>query len=211
MSILSPTPGEVFIFRSHKRLTTNPLLGWVNTYEFEAGASTLYANLLEAANLVIDMEIGLHLSDAEFFKRVISTWVADGIPYNPASFVSIETPGLVGDRTAGDPLSLQNVLQVNRQVPTGRQGKLFYRRVLAESEIVSPAGDPVLLPVPAASLQGLLDAAQTGVAFAPYLTPLNPEGNFVMEAVGQASRYISSFEVAAAKIVKYNHRYFDRT
>lgn len=210
MSILSPVPGETFMFRSHKRLNSNPSLGWVNTYEFVAGSATTHLNLLQAMGGVVEMERSIHLSEAVFFKRVVSTWVPDGTPYDPAAFLSVSTPGLVGARSATDGLPLNIVAQVNRQVPIGRQGKLFYRRVLAESEITSPAGDVVITPAAEAAIQAEIDLAQTSPLMAPYLLPFAAEGNYAMLAVGQTPRLITAFVLSGARVVPYNHRYFDR-
>lgn len=209
MSILDPTPGEVFMIRLHKRLSTNPALSWVNTYEFLAGSTTEYTNLIACKDGLLELEEAIHLSDVQFFKSVISTWVEDGTPYDPTSFVSITEAG-VGQRSAADPEPLNVALRVNRQVATGRQGKLFYRRVLAESEVQSPAGSASLTTLAAGALQTLMDGVIGGTTLAPYFDITDSLGNICMTDNAGNTRLVTDLLVNGVSVVSYNHRYFDR-
>lgn len=209
MSVLIPTEGEDFMIRIHKRLTTSPLLDWVNTYEMEAGSTTSLASLQNLALLLYQMEQSLHQTDVEFFKYVISTWVPDGAPYNPTSFVAVTLVGVFGLNAATPGMSLHNCLQVNRSVVGGRQGKIFYRRVVGEGDVSSPNGELVLAPASKAAYQGFIDAEEAG-DLADYLAGgATTVGKLVMKSA-LSTRQIGGFLVDTAKVVKYNHRYFDR-
>lgn len=211
MSILAPVADEQFMFRIHKSLETNPALGWVNTYEYVATTGAEYGDLVNLALQLTAMEVAIHQEDVLFQKYVISTWVPDGVPYDPTSFVSSSLVGVAGTNAATPGLSLHNCLQVNRQVPTGRQGKLFYRRVLSEGDVSSPAGDPVALTASLIGLRGLIEDVTTGLGMNAFFTgPDSLVGYLAMIGTGGATRPISAFDPVAAKVVPYNHRYFDR-
>lgn len=139
------TAGEVYTLRFYKKLATNPAVVWANTYEIynQAGGQspediqTVLANISAA-------EKTLHLNSVVFDRAVASTWVPDGEPYNPASFITYPLSGAGSIVPSSPALGLSNCLQVRRVVTYGRNGRSLYRGCLAEGQTIAPAGDPVL-------------------------------------------------------------------
>lgn len=199
------------MIRIHKKLSTNPSLGWVNSYEYVAAEDAEYGDTIGLVNQLIAMEQAIHQVDVVFGKYVISTWVEDGAPYNPSSFVSVTLVGLVGLNTNGAPMSLHNCLKVKRAVGMGREGTILYRRVLGEGDVSSVAGDLVVSPAALATYTALIEDSTTSMAMEPYFTGLSSAvGYLAMIGDVDEVRPITSLAAAGGSVVKYNHRYFNR-
>jgi hypothetical protein len=140
MSFFEPDIGEAFTFRVVKSHTLNPSLKWENLYEVRNRTAAVPADLVTAGMDVVAFEQALHYDFVQFETLTVSTWVPDGVPYNPDSFVTVPI-GSTGERTLGsDPVSLVHCLRAQMQVESGRMGFRLYRGCLAEGEIQSPAG-----------------------------------------------------------------------
>jgi hypothetical protein len=144
MSYLEPEVGEVFTYRIYKRLSTRPDRVWANTYEARAEGAITTADLLTLKSRLIAFEAELHFSNVEFDRTVISTWVEDGEPYNPNTFVALpETE--VGSRAGVSGTDLRICWLVRKQVASGRYGFCLYRQAIAQTDINAPAGEYVFI------------------------------------------------------------------
>lgn len=217
MTVTSLTPGETFTARLYKRLTTNPALGWANSYEVEYTGSLVTsggAALLESmAQVVVDFEQVFHMPQVRFDRCVISTAVEDGVPYNPATFISVDASASVGGRgTDGSGLEpLHTCLLVRRQVPYGRQGRALYRGALQDSETTAQAGQIALTSAAQASIGTIIQSAS-----ADFLAALDAIGfSLVMRGgttVGGTVdvRTVQGMSLAGATFKQLNNKYFDR-
>lgn len=208
MSILNPVNGEIFTVRIYKYHANSPDRIWANTYELQAQVGPDYAELLAAGQKLVAMEKLIHATAIEFSNMVISTYVPDGEPYDPASFVSISQSG-AGNRTSGTAELLPTglVFYVSRNVLSGRQGRLFYRGALFESEMHAPAGTPRLTD-PAAMetmLQNSITTAGVDDMFAA-----GPDPFYLVMASGTNTRTLTGMTAKGVRQVRVDHRYYDR-
>ena len=89
MPILNPVANEVFVVRSYKVFQGTV---WANNYEIRVtNDSVTTAGLQQAALNIVNAERQFHFDFVEFWKHVISTYVPDSVPYNPLSFISVNT------------------------------------------------------------------------------------------------------------------------
>lgn len=200
-----------FTVRMYKKMSTNPQIVWANTYElFKKSNAVMTADEYQLlVTTLLGFESSFHAQDVLFDRAVVSTFVEDGEPYNPESFITFPLLDTAGERSAAfgefEPLNL--VLFVRRSVPFGRNGKLYYRRVVLEDEVASPAG--VARLVTGAAIYTLF-----ANSFSTYLTGLTTgEDNLwalVMAATGQTPRNITNLSVSGVRVVKFNNRYFDK-
>lgn len=216
MSIDLWNVGDLFTARIYKRLASRPDLLWANTYELQVngGGEGLGVEAAEAViTRIAGFESALHLSDVQFDRGVFSTFVPDGAPYDPDTFASYSLAGFVGERTAdGDPLALQTCLKVRKGVPFGRAGRFLFRRVLAEADVTSPSGDPVLSSAITTALNAIL--AADGVGSGGLVDDLSDIGaQLVMAGVAGGVtrvRRVNTLTADGVTIKAYNNRYFDR-
>jgi len=217
MSVVNPLNNEGFVFTIVKSLVSNPAVRWRNTYEafFTDGGEPLSSVLLDLAEKLLDFEQQLHLSGVQFVQTTISTYLPETDDYDPESFVTIPHPAdTVGGRTIGQsqPLDLTAAFYVRRQVPTGRQGKLFYRGVLGENDVEAPAGRMRLTNI--TGMQSLVDTALTSSGLNEHLYPLST-GNLMLSMTSTRKdgsvmhRQISGLLAAGATRVSNDHRWYD--
>lgn len=214
MSITSPEADELFTVRVYKKVDIAADQMWANTYELQAAVGASAANLVTAAQAIVEFEKTIH-QDTVFFDRVVvSTWVDDGVAYDPESFTTIPLTGagLVASPVAAEVLPLQVALFVRRDTLSGRTGKVFYRGCLGEDDVSGRFGTIALTN--AAAIQTRVDNAVTGSG----LDALLPGGGesayrLVMAArIGGVlrTRAVQGLTAAGVKLIKYNNRYFDR-
>ena len=207
MSLIAPILNERFMYRIFKSLVANPGLRWVNTYEVRNRTATGVADLKSAGLNIVAFEQALHTDLVKFEYFTVSTWVEDGDPYNPDTFVS-ENIGSPGERTIGTELAgLTDCLKVQFVPETGRMGFRLYRGVLAEGDITSPAGIKTLSNPAAMNL--LLNTALEAIE--GYFGT-DPEGivRLTMESTSN-SRAILSANASGVTVKKLNNKYFNRT
>lgn len=204
-AVLALDPGAVITLRIYKRLSTNPAIAWANMYELAIGSEGTDDSTYDAmvANFVA-FEKAIHLADVEFDRAVVSSYVPDGTPYDPATFIVKPLSGLGQRPLIQPPVSLHNCLFARREVAYGRAGKAFYRRCLYRTEVISPAGTLAL-----EAGAGITDA------FDDALAAIEPNfGNsgppyLVMKSNILVVREITNFVPAGVRNVQYNNRYFD--
>lgn len=205
--------GEILTLRIYKRLSTNPTIEWANTYEFvSVGQEQTEAQLRGLALQYAVEEALLHLEDVVYTRAVLSSWIPDGQPYNPNSFLVVDLAGVDGARAPGtDPLPLQMCFQVKRDVSFGRAGRSLYRRVLTEADVNAPAGSPVIRDQDVlfytAAVEALWLAHSTAAASANMRQALvsnsgEPNNQYIREVNGLGA-------VRSVTVKKFNNRYYD--
>lgn len=187
---------------------------WSNTYEIISGDAGP-TDLAGVANDIVEAERKLELTDVHFLQWTISTWGPDSKPYNPDTFITrgLTVKGSRGnDNGINDTALDYNVcLQVKRNAATGRTGRLFFRGVLMEGDVMMGGDGRFVL------VQSQL--GPIGQAFTDYATGLAAYlGNESGETLGLVSksgttihrRPILSMQLGGVVVNKHNHRYFDR-
>lgn len=208
---------EVFTVRIYKRLVGRQDLEWANSYELRATASNADGPgaLNDAVAALVGWEKNIHLSDVEYDRAVVSTYVPDGQPYDPTAFLSVPIVSTNGSRSLGgsQALPLQMCLLIRKQVAYGRNGRNLYRRCLIETEVAAFSGDPVLEGAAQAALQERVnDLVGDGDIF----QTLGLAGFELVMASGvgvgvpTSVRKVSALVVAGVSIKPYNNRYYDR-
>jgi len=207
MSFLEPVAGEAFMFRVLKHHVANPTLRWVNTYEVRNRTATGPADLLTAAMAFAAFEAALHFNVVEFEYVTVSTWVPDGEPYNPDSFVSSPIGGLGERQPASEMLGLVNCWKTQKQVDSGRMGFQLYRGCLTESDVAAPAGITILSN--AANMNTILSSAVND-NIGLFLGEATGIVQLVMESLN-SSRNVVAFNSTGVTVKKLNNKYFNRT
>jgi hypothetical protein len=217
MSVIEPVVREGFVFTLTKALIANPAIRWRNTYEafFDEDSNPSSSALEDLAAALLEFEKIIHLSGVQFVQTTISTWAADSKPYDPESFITIpHAADTVGQRTIGasQPLDLTAAFYVRRQVPTGRQGKLFYRGVLGENDVEAPAGVMRLSSV--SGMQTLIDGALNSSDLSQYLYP-TATGMLMLSMTSEPvpgnpiHRQVMNLLAAGATRVSGDHRWYN--
>jgi hypothetical protein len=193
---------------------------WSNVYELTTPTPVAPADLAVSGGPIehiVLAEMALHLDQVAFLQYTLSTWEADSSPYNPDSFVTKELTGN-GGRALGtaQPLDERLCLLVTRRVATGKQGRLFYRGVLIETDVIATA-----------TLRFKIDDASPvsdvgpGSVWNSYMAmmamPLNPASTARLALIGipkgggsSIERALTGLSVAGVSVDSVNHRYFDR-
>lgn len=211
MSVSDFSTDDRFVVRVVKHLITNPGDAWANSYEFvalDAGAET---ELLALATGLVTFEASFHYTTTIFDRVLISTWEADSVPYDPASFIS-STLSAIGDTEATtDPLALNQCLSVSRSAAFGRFGHLFYRNCVSEGDVQAPAGKLILNSRP--TFQERIDDALSDSGLEGYIgIPPSLGLQMVMiNADGTQVRPIVQLRVQGMTTVKTDHKWFNRT
>jgi hypothetical protein len=195
---------------------------WVNTYEMLTGGAEFIGDV-PATTLVdalVDFERGLHATQIYFDRVVISTSQEDSRPYDPMAGRTVPV-GAFGLRTGGDKIDLNGVLKVRRAATSGRNGKIAFRGVLTENDVLANGqgfwqldSGSTLHPTGTAWTQSV---ANIGPLFSGALP--GAEGwRFVMvpdsgETYNELNqpRLVTDFIPQGAGFSRFNHRYFDRS
>lgn len=217
MSVIEPVAGEGFVYTITKCLVANPAVRWRNTYEafYDGDDPPVSSWIMDLATALLEFEQLIHLTGVQFVQTTISTYAEDSRPYDPESFITIpHSADTVGARTIGQsqPLDLTAAFYVRRQVPTGRQGKLFYRGVLGENDVEAPAGSLRLSNV--AAMQALVNDSLNDSNLTNYFYPA-AEGRLMLSMTSTPSpgntihRQIMAFLAAGATRVSNDHRWYN--
>jgi hypothetical protein len=208
MPLQSVATGEVFTVRVYKLFNQ---FRYANTYEIVAKAdanSTSEAYWTNVANKFVDLEKELHLTFIQIDRVVISSYVPDGLPYNPTSFISIPYSIFGTNNIGGSDIVPANLCMVVRKnVTFGRDGRNFYRGVLVENAVVGGFPEATLAIPQRDYYQNTFNSW--------YTTFLNSTDFSVCLASGKPNptnvRLVTNFVVErriASK--KINNRYFKR-
>jgi hypothetical protein len=207
MPVNAVQQGEVFTVRVYKQIGG---FAWANTYEVQAVTeppnSITAVEALATAFAALDR--AMLLDTATVDRVVVSTYVPDGLPYNPDSFTSIpiSLPGLKSP-AGQDPLPLEACVFVRRNAPTGRDGRLLYRGYLIETDVMSANFRPYVVQPTLNTISATINT---------WLTTTFPSNLWsIVMARGRPNptnvRVVTSL-IPDQRVVykKLNNRYFDR-
>lgn len=207
-AIIGAAAGTYITARVYKFLATNPSLFWGNTYEFLVNAVPDSGDLNDLADALTQFERSIHYTDTRFDRVVLSTWVPDGEPYDPASFISYPQGSVAGTQSdASDTLSLNHVLFVRRNTTFGQNGKVYYRRCLCEADVTAQAG--LMSLQNAGGIQTILDAGLVSSGLDAYIGTFAGVFTLAMKSALPVVREVTALTVVGARVVQYNNRYFD--
>lgn len=204
--VIGAPAGTIYTLRTYKKLKTSPLAVWSNFYEFVGMAESEESTIDELLDKMLSYERSFHLDSVEFDRFVFSTWVEDGEPYDPESFV---TKPMVGDGARTHPTNipepLTTTLFIRRQTGFGQNGKILYRRCVYREEKTSPSGTPAL------SGSEVQTAFNLGKEFIEQELGLAAGAVYrlCMFATGQPMRTVNNLIVAGLRNTQFNNRYFD--
>jgi len=198
--------GEVFTVRIYKQYVG---FAWANTYEVQATIdipNPITAIEALASNLVT-LERSIHLQGVIIDRVIVSTYVPDAQPYNPATFTSIPI-SLSGQRTpVGEVLPLELCMFVRRDAQFGRDGKLLYRGCLTENDMFAAAFRPLLTSSARSSLQASFATWLSGTGLPSGFQLVMARGAPAPTNVRLVNGLLVSEKIAVKKL---NNRYFDR-
>lgn len=211
MSVLAVNIDDLFIFRVTKSLATNPDRTWQNTYEFKAIGAGSTGDLLDLGTAVVLFEQSMHMSQVVFERLLISTWVPDSHPYDPAAFIASSLTAVGARGGLADLQPLTQCLTVTRQAGSGRFGHIFYRGYLLEDDSSAPAGKPRLTD--RAGIQEDMEAALASSGLDGYIGD-DARGVFKMcmvNADGTQVRDVINLRVQGISQLPLDHKWFNRT
>jgi hypothetical protein len=206
MPIDAVQSGEVFTVRTYKNFAG---FGWANTYEVQAAVEPINSiTAIEAlASSFVSLEQQIHLIGVVIDRVVVSTYIPDGLPYNPSSFTTIPF-SVQGQRLApAEVLPLELALFVRRNAAVGRDGRLLYRGCLMETDMSAASFRPLLTSSAVNTFQTI---------FGTWLTTTFPNSQWnIVLARGRPNptnvRQVVNLQVSEKIAVKkLNNRYYDR-
>jgi hypothetical protein len=207
MPINAVQQGEVFTVRVYKQIAG---FAWANTYEVQAVTEPPNSiTAVEAlANAFAALDRAMLLSSATVDRVVVSTYVPDGLPYNPDSFTSIpiSLPGLRSG-AGQDPLPLEACVFVRRNAPTGRDGRLLYRGYLLESDVTTSSLRPYVAQQTLNTITATLNTWFTSTFPSSIWSIVMARGRPNPTNVRIVTAFIPDQRVVYKKL---NNRYFDR-
>jgi hypothetical protein len=207
MPINAVQQGEVFTVRVYKQIAG---FAWANTYEVQAVTEPPNSiTAVEAlANAFAALDRAMLLSSATVDRVVVSTYVPDGLPYNPDSFTSIpiSQPGLRSG-AGQDPLPLEACVFVRRNAPTGRDGRLLYRGYLLESDVTTSSLRPYVAQQTLNTITATLNTWFTSTFPSSIWSIVMARGRPNPTNVRIVTAFIPDQRVVYKKL---NNRYFDR-
>jgi hypothetical protein len=214
MPITGGTAGDKLVLRIFKYHAARPDTKWVNNYEFQTNGAWTSSDLIQAAADFTSYEASFHNETTIFDRWTFSTWAQDSTPYDPTAFMAASWPastsGSVPGSTTGDMTPLDLVAWVARIVPTGRQGKAFYRNVVGELGVYAPSG--------VAASQGTYVATKFAIGrnalggYIPAAPPAEvtpPLALALISKTGQV-RLVQDLVVRGVAVNKRDRGYFDR-
>jgi hypothetical protein len=206
--------GEIITVKTYK-IVPNAEIAWANTYEFVSISDITdpisASNALKAlADTIRDFEVSILVDSFVFDRVVLSTYVPDGVPYNPYSFVSVPY-NKAGDYyvPGATPLPLQFAVLVKRQVNYGRQGNLLLRGAANVQDVQISSGGAVISLGRLNTLRTAVDNFLVAIAGTNFRMVMvsgspNPDPNTLRPVDQLSVKEKMSFK-------KLNNRYFDRT
>jgi hypothetical protein len=205
--------GEALTVRTYKVVPGQPL-AWANTYEILSNqpASQLDQVVLileRLRDIIVSFERSILNAAYVLDRIVVSTYVPDGTPYDPYTFVSFPI-GLAGQYfTPGNPLlPLQFCALVKRIVNFGRQGNILFRGIVAANDAeITPSGT-VIKPNRVDSIQSALNTFMSELATYGFSLAM-VRGRQAVET--STLRLVSALNAKRDMTFKQlNNRYFDK-
>jgi hypothetical protein len=205
--------GEVLTVRTYKIVPGSPI-AWANTYEVvsnvaASGITPASARLRTLIDIIKNFETALLFGAYVLDKIVVSTYVPDGTPYNPFSFVSrsINQPGQYNTPGWG-PLPLQLCTLVKRKVPFGRMGNILFRGIVSARDANITSSGTVITSGRLSQIQNILQSFIDQLATEDFTLVL-ARGRNVVET--STLRFVTALDAKAdMTFKKLNNRYFDK-
>lgn len=188
----------------------NGTIKWANTHEYRALARNNFFDAQTLALELAEVHKAFLLPAYKVERVVVSTWVPDGVPYNPDTFASFSF-GMQGSRTraGSEPTDLTVCLLLDRRVQGGRNGRILLRGCLTE-EMLTAVGGRYNFQQPS-SLDGVdFNAAMGRLLSAIYVPTNNAVWGMVMHSE-LGTRPIDAFVNPRITFKKLRNKYFDRS
>lgn len=183
----------------------NGSVKWANTLEYTATSDVSTGTAFAIAEEIKNAFTSILINQFAVEKVVISTWVPDGQPYNPDSFIVFPfNVNGTRSRFPGDVVDLAICLRLDKRAISGRSGRILLRGVLHEG-MLETVGGRFNFRQP-----GGLDADDFSNAmnnFAQLVTVQSADMSLVSS---QGSRPVSQITIAGVTIKKLNNKYFNR-
>jgi len=162
MPLQSVSTGEVFTVRVYKLFNR---YRFANTYEIvaqqdESGTGEVFWKQL--ADRFVTLESQLYLNFIQIDRVVISSYVPDGLPYNPTSFISLPYSTFGQTPVSGDIVPANMCMVVRKNVTYGRDGRNFYRGTMNEADLVGGFPEGTLSPNRRNNIQNLFNNWYSG-------------------------------------------------
>lgn len=135
-------------------------VAWRNIHELELTAGGLGIDAELVADAFAQFHRSLLRTPWDVLRVVVRSYAPDGQPYDPSTFLvkPVGLPGLL-DIQDKEPVSLNEVLVVNRKVSGGRLGSIFLRGMLTEFDFTRGAPGSERVFTGRAGSQTLVSAA----------------------------------------------------
>jgi hypothetical protein len=205
--------GEVLTVRTYKTVPGSPI-AWANSYEVVSNIATSdtqtsSARINNLINIISNFERAILFVAYVLDKIIVSTYVPDGTPYNPYTFVA-QAINLAGQyATPGyGPLPLQLCTLVKRNVPFGRLGNLLFRGIVSTRDADITSSGTIITAARINQIQDALDSFLNQLATNDF-TLVMARGRNVVET--STLRVVTGLNARRdMRFKKLDNRYFDR-
>lgn len=207
MPLTSVSTGEVFTVRVYKVFN---LFRYANTYEIVAQASETNSGEVfwrQVADRFASLESQMLLNFIQVDRIVISSYVPDGQPYNPNSFISLPYNVYGQTPIVGDIVPANMCMVVRKNVTYGRDGRNFYRGTMNEVDLVGGFPEGTLSDNRRNNIQNLFNTWYTDFVNNTIFRICLASGVPTPTNVRLVTDFVVERRVASKKV---NNRYFKR-
>lgn len=212
MPIMLPALDELFTVRVTSYHKLNPSQRWSNNYCLEAGTGADYVTLEGFAIACLEFQTIMSYDSIVTERAVVSTYIRDSNPYDGNEFMTVEH-NQDGSIAGSDSslLPLEACLYLRKKTQTGRNGKLFLRGVLQETDV--QFGQSLFVLSAGNTIQSRLSTAIATSGLNTYMTQAAEFTALVIpptstQALG--ARNVDSLDIGGVRFVNMNKRYYDR-
>lgn len=206
MTISAIQEGEVLTIRVYKSYYG---WAWANTYE--ARAKGTYVNSTQAVEQLaasfVSLEVPIHIEGVMIDRLVVSTYVPDGRPYDPETFITVPYSISGTRQPPAEVLPLELALFVRRDTVTGRDGRLLYRGCLTEADMSAGAFRPALTSPAQNFFQNIFSTWFSSTFPSSAWDLVLASGRSEVNNVRPVRNLIVSNKITVKKL---NNRYYDR-
>jgi hypothetical protein len=207
MPLTSVSAGEVFTVRVYKVFN---LFRYANTYEIVAQTSETNSGEVfwrQIADRFASLESQMLLNFIQVDRIVISSYVPDGQPYNPNSFISLPYSIYGQTPIVGDIVPANMCMVVRKNVTYGRDGRNFYRGTMNEGDLVGGFPEGTLSDTRRNNIQNLFNVWYTDLINNTIFSVCLASGTPTPSNVRVVTDFVVERRVASKKT---NNRYFKR-
>jgi len=207
MPLQSVSQGEVFTVRVYKLFNQ---FRYANTYEIvsrNAESSTGELFWRNVADYFSSLERLIHLNFILVDRVVISSYVPDGQPYNPTSFISLPYSQFASSQITSDIVPANLCMVVRKNVAFGRDGRNFYRGTLTENDVVGGFPEARLSDTRRNDVQAIFNAWYTNFQNDTIFSVCLASGIPNPTNVRVVTNFVVESRITSKKV---NNRYFKR-